>query len=133
MIRASWRETVGGAEVTFALPLHALRDLAAHEPRLYALAERLTRQDALEDVVAVLSAACGGAEAARRVVEECGLMGAQERAARILALALTDERPERDDAGKLTTATETPPPTRSSRSGGIWSMARRWAGPRRPS
>jgi anthranilate synthase component 1 len=49
MIRASWRESVGGADMLFALPLHALRDTLA-----------LLHTDRLDDLIAGLPPLTGG-------------------------------------------------------------------------
>jgi hypothetical protein len=98
MLRASFSEEVGGRRVLFSLPLAGLRRVAAHRADLFDLARALAEHAVtLADVEAVLDAACGDPDAARHVIEECGLIGATERAARILLLALTDERPA--DAG----------------------------------
>lgn len=100
MLRASFTEEIGGRRVLFSLPLAGLRRVAAHEPRLFDFARRLVGAEAsLADVEAVLDAACGEPDASRHVIEEAGLSGALERAARILILALTDERPAEEPAG----------------------------------
>lgn len=98
-MRASLTELVGGEDVTLALPIGALEDLALHEPKLIALHRRLIEgmSDGLKldarDVFATLRAAAGR-EAAERVVDVLGVVGAAAVAARILTLALADDTPE---------------------------------------
>ena len=107
MIRAEFVERVAGRDLRFALPLDRLRQIAAHEPRLYALARRMADRDtaALSDVEAVLSAACDDAE---HVLEAAGFEAATVLAIRILVLAITDER-EDDPPGKGMAPSETTP------------------------
>ena len=108
MLRAQFTETIGGRAVAFALPLDGLRRVAAHEPRLYVLAQRIADREttALPDVEAVLAAACG--DDAAHVIECAGLERATILALRVLVMAITDES-EDDPPGKGMAPSETTP------------------------
>lgn len=91
-LRASFDETVAGQAYRFALPLGALRRIAEHDPKLFALAQRLIDREAtLADIETVLSAALADHVASGRLIEQAGILRATEFAARILYLAMTEE------------------------------------------
>jgi hypothetical protein len=91
-LRAAFTETVAGQEYRFALPLGGLRKIAEHDPKIFALTQRLIdRQATLADIEAVLLAAVGSASAVASIIEAGGVLRATECAARILYLAMTEE------------------------------------------
>lgn len=103
MLRASFSAEIGGRRVLFAMPLAALRKVAQIDPKLFAVAERLSRRECtLDEVVGVLAAATDD-EIARHIIEEAGLMMASVYALQILSLALTDDPSPEAGPPKATT------------------------------
>ena len=104
-IRASLTEDCGTRLIEASLPLGAIARVAKHEPKIRRLFQRLGSHDAtLEDLMSVLRAAIAAEDDIRHLIEFKGLVAAEDLAARLLFLALTDD-PDAPSGNAVTAST----------------------------